>query len=55
MSELNVQEVFQFAVNIEENGEIFYRKIADKFRDKKELKELFEFLANEEEKHKNFI
>jgi len=46
-------EVFQLAVRIEENGERFYRKMAEKFDDA-EVKELFNFLANEEIGHKKF-
>ena len=44
-------EVFQFAIRIEENGENFYRQMAQKFEDEK-VKELFSFLADEETKHK---
>jgi rubrerythrin len=46
-------EIFQLAVRIEENGENFYRKMAEKFDDI-EVKELFTFLANEEIGHKKF-
>ncbi|OPX18294.1 hypothetical protein BXT86_01965 [candidate division WOR-3 bacterium 4484_100] len=44
-------EIFQFAIRIEENGEKFYRAMADKFDDPK-LKETFSYLADEEIKHK---
>ena len=47
----NASEIFQFAVRIEENGEIFYRKVAD-LSDNTNLKNLFTFLADEEVKHK---
>ena len=46
-------EVFQLAVRIEENGEKFYTTMSKKMKDP-EVKELFEFLANEEVAHKNF-
>ncbi len=46
-------EVIQIAVRIEENGEKFYRKMADQFREP-EIHELFEFLAEEEVSHKDF-
>ncbi len=46
-------EVFQLAVRIEENGEKFYRTMADKFNDV-EIKELFTYLADEEVGHKKF-
>jgi len=48
----DVSEVFQFAIRIEENGEKFYRKVAEKAEDK-EIKDLFNFLADEEVQHKN--
>lgn len=44
-------EIFQFAIRIEENGEKFYRKVAD-LSDDTNLKNLFTFLADEEAKHK---
>ncbi len=44
-------EIFQFAIRIEENGEKFYRRMAKELNDKK-IKELFNFLAAEELKHK---
>ena len=47
----NVSEIYQFAIKIEENGEKFYRKVAEKTKDKK-VKDLFIFLADEEVKHK---
>jgi len=47
----NVSEIYQFAINIEENGEKFYRKVSEKFSDEK-IKEIFNFLAEEEVKHK---
>jgi len=47
----DVSEIYQFAINIEENGEKFYRKVAEKFDDTK-VKEIFIFLADEEAKHK---
>jgi rubrerythrin len=50
MSLLSSSEVLQFAVNIEENGRQFYRSFADKFNSESE-KEVFNFLADEEEKH----
>jgi rubrerythrin len=51
MSLFEPSEVFQFAIRIEENGEKFYRKMADKFSDP-QIKELFSYLADEETKHK---
>lgn len=51
MSMFEPSEVFQFAIRIEENGEKFYRHMAEKFDDPR-IKELFSFLADEEIKHK---
>lgn len=52
MSLFNVSEIYQFAIKIEENGEKFYREFSEKFDDK-EIKALFNLLADEEIKHKN--
>ncbi len=51
MSLFEPGEVFQFAIRIEENGEKFYRQMAQKF-DETKVKELFSYLADEEVKHK---
>lgn len=50
----NASEVCQFAIRIEENGEMFYRKIAEKFDDEK-IKKLFIYLADEEVNHKQIF
>lgn len=50
----SIVEIFQFAINIEENGKKFYTKCVEKFKDD-EIKQLFMFLAEEEERHKNFF
>ena len=50
MSLLNANDVFQFSVTIEENGERFYRKIVEHFDDPK-IMDLFTYLADEEVKH----
>jgi len=47
----DASEIFQFAIRIEENGEKFYRLMANKFEGGK-LKDTFDFLADEEVKHK---
>lgn len=47
-------EILEFAIRIEENGESFYRNIAQKFKDNK-VKETFNFLADEEIKHKKIF
>lgn len=52
MSEMfDASEIFQFAIRIEENGEKFYRLMANKFEGGK-LKDTFSFLADEEVRHK---
>jgi len=51
MSLFEPGEIFQFAIRIEDNGEKFYRQMAQKFNETK-VKELFSYLADEEVKHK---
>ncbi|MBN1445501.1 MAG: ferritin family protein [Candidatus Omnitrophica bacterium] len=50
----DVSEIFQFAIRIEENGESFYRKVAEKSSEK-EVNDLFTFLADEEARHKKIF
>lgn len=50
----NISEVYQFAIKIEENGENFYRKIAQNTKNK-EVKDLFNFLADEEIRHRKIF
>jgi len=45
------KDVLNIAVKIEENGERFYREAAKRSKSE-EVKRLFEFLANDEVKHK---
>ena len=45
------QEIYQFAMRIEENGKKFYRQTAQALKDK-EARDLFNHLADEEVKHK---
>lgn len=47
------REVFQIAVRIEENGERFYREMAEKIDDA-DVRRLFTFLAEEEVAHRRF-
>jgi rubrerythrin len=47
-------EVFQIAVRIEENGERFYRQMAEKLDDEPEVRRLFLYLADEEIKHRDY-
>lgn len=51
MSMFDASEIIQFAIRIEENGEKFYRLMAEKFEGGK-LRDTFNFLADEEVKHK---
>lgn len=51
MSIFKPSEIFQFAIRIEENGEKFYREMAQKLNDAA-VKELFSALADEEIKHR---
>jgi rubrerythrin len=48
------QEIYQFAMRIEENGERFYRQAAQGVQDK-DARGLFEHLADEEVKHRKIF
>lgn len=51
MQIFNTGDIIQFAIRIEEDGEIFYHKAA-LAADKKEVSDLFNYLADEEIRHK---
>ncbi|MCK4255463.1 ferritin family protein [candidate division WOR-3 bacterium] len=51
MINFKASEIFQFAIRIEENGERFYRNMAQKIKNTN-MEKVFTFLANEEVKHK---
>ena len=53
MKKFSADEVFQFALRIEENGELFYKKFAEKFKDNEKVKKLFLYLADQETDHKD--
>ena len=46
----DASEIIQMAVDVEENGVVFYRLAQEKIEDP-EVKEIFRFLAQEEEAH----
>jgi len=50
-------EIVEFAIKIEENGEAAYRKFAEKFKDKEDYKlyNFFSGLADQEIEHKNIF
>ena len=48
------QEIYQFAMRIEENGERFYRQAAQGVQEK-DARGLFEHLADEEVKHRKIF
>lgn len=50
----DVKEIFRFAVQIEKNGESFYRTAARKITDKA-VRDIFLSLADDEVKHKEFF
>ena len=54
MTIFNANEVFEIAVKIEENGERFYRTLAENVEDET-LKNLFKQLGEAEVKHKEFF
>ena len=47
----NADEIFEIAIDIEENGKKFYEQAKEKIDDQR-VKELFDYLANEETAHK---
>jgi rubrerythrin len=51
MITFSVREVVEQAVQTEKLGKEFYTQMAEKFRDKAELKKLFELLATHEIRH----
>ena len=54
MAVFESQEIYQFAMRIEENGERFYRGAAQALQDR-EAKDLFSHLADEEVRHKRIF
>lgn len=54
MAIFEAKEIFQFAIRIEENGEKFYRFAHDLVSDE-ETKKIFNYLAEEEIKHKEIF
>ena len=54
MKIFDARDVIQFAVRIEEDGEAFYRKVALAAQNK-DLRDLFDFLADEEVQHKTLF
>lgn len=54
MAIFEAKEIFKFAIRIEENGEKFYR-FASKLTEDEEIKKMFNFLADEEVKHKDIF
>jgi rubrerythrin len=55
MSDLfNASEILKAAIRIEENGEVFYRKMADKL-ETQQIKDTFIYLADEDGKHKKIF
>lgn len=49
--EWTVRKATEFAVKTEELGALFYKKMAKKFQDNAEMKEVFDLLARDEELH----
>ena len=54
MAIFEAKEIFKFAIRIEENGEKFYR-FASKLTEDEEIKDMFNYLADEEVKHKDIF
>lgn len=49
-SHVSIQQVFEFAMDIEKKGMVLYSLISNLVKDK-EIQNLFEYLAHEEERH----
>lgn len=54
MAILNANDIVRFAIRIEEVGEKFYNKLAQRTEDE-EMRKLFQELAKEEIAHRNFF
>jgi rubrerythrin len=52
LDDLTPRKAIEFAVMTEENGAVFYRKMAKRLADDGEIAEVFEQLARDEEAHK---
>ena len=55
MTKYNAGEILQFAIRIEENGKVFYQKLAEKFDHDAAVRDLFDDLARQEDDHRNFF
>ena len=53
MSGYSIDEIFQFAIKMEEDGEKFYNRMAEKFKTNARVREVFQDLARQEVEHKN--
>jgi rubrerythrin len=52
-NEWTVRKAVEFAVKTERLGAVFYKKMAKKFADNAEMKEVFDLLAKDEEIHEH--
>lgn len=52
---LTVKKAVEFAITTEQQGSRIYRKLAKRYADNKELVDLFELLADEEDKHEQAL
>ncbi len=50
--EFNAGEIFQIAIETEENGKQFYQRCIE-YTENPDVKDIFSYLAREEERHKN--
>jgi len=55
MSQYSADEIFQFAIKIEENGKNFYTDMAKKFSKNEKISNLFKDLSNQEVEHGNMF
>ncbi|MDH5717509.1 MAG: ferritin family protein [Spirochaetia bacterium] len=55
MSKYRADEIFQFAIKIEENGKKFYSEMSEKFKNNDKVHELFTDLSKQEVEHKKLF
>lgn len=55
MAQYTIKNAIETAIQAEDLGSSYYTGLASKFRDKTELKEIFELLALDEIQHKNYF
>ncbi|PLV58693.1 ferritin family protein [Thermotoga sp. KOL6] len=47
----SAKELLSVAIRVEKEGEEFYRKLSDRFKDKPDIKEFFSYMSRQESEH----